>query len=159
MNDASAITAPQKQTSPPQRILVVEDDGEMRRLNADVLISHGYQVDMAENGDAAWGKLQIRSYDLVVTDNVMPKLTGVELLNLMRAARMNVPVIMATTALPREEFTRLPWLRPAATLTKPYTIDDLLGKVQDVLRLTDVREQLVAPPSGKAQPSAYGWEI
>ena len=58
----------------------------------------------------------------MVTDNEMPKVTGVDLLKKLHAARMAVPVIMATGALPVDEFTRYPWLQPAAMLIKPWFI-------------------------------------
>jgi len=46
---------------------------------------------------------------------------------------MDLPVIMATGALPPDEFTRHPWLQPAAILIKPYTIAQLLGAVKQAL--------------------------
>lgn len=117
----------------PARILVVEDDADIRSLNTEVLIRHGYHVDTAEDGAEAWGALKARSYDLVVTDNQMPLMTGIELLKVLRAARMDLPVIMATGVVPQAEFNRHPWLRPAALVLKPYTIDDLLVAVLEVL--------------------------
>ena len=78
------------------RILVVEDDRERRQVNAMVLTHAGYAVDMAEDGAAAWEALQANQYGLMITDNHMPKLTGVELLKKLRSARMELPVIMAT---------------------------------------------------------------
>jgi DNA-binding response OmpR family regulator len=125
------------QAGMPERILVVEDDGDIRRLNAEVLINAGYQVDAAADGAAAWDALCTEQYDLMITDNTMPKLTGVDLLKKLRSARMALPVIMATGTLPKEEFTRHPWLQPAATLLKPYTVEALLGTVKNVLRATD----------------------
>jgi two-component system, OmpR family, alkaline phosphatase synthesis response regulator PhoP len=131
-------TAPSRGlANPPQRILVVDDDVCLRQLSLTVLIGSGYDVDAAEDGAAGWAALNVDTYDLLITDNHMPKLTGIDLLKKMRSARMALPVIMATGALPQEEFTRTPWLLPAATLLKPYTIAELLGTVKDVLRATD----------------------
>ena len=119
---------------PPYRILVVEDEASIRQLTASVLTRSGYQVEATEDGAAAWNSLQLSNYDLLVTDNHMPKVTGLELLKKVRAARMALPVIMATGSLPDEEFARHPWLQPAATLQKPFTVEELLGTVQAVLR-------------------------
>jgi len=127
-------TALQFQTNPPEHILVVEDDIFLRRLNTQVLERSGYEVDAAADGAAAWKELNTDSYDLLITDNSMPKVSGVELLKKMRAARMVLPVIMATGALPTKEFTRYPWLQPAATLLKPYTGEEILSVVKKVLR-------------------------
>ena len=122
------------QTNPPDRILVAEDDIFFRRFNTKVLVGSGYEVDAAADGAAAWRALNADSFDLLITDNSMPKLTGVELLRKLRGARMALPVIMATGALPKEEFARDPWLRPAATLLKPYTGEQMLNTVKKVLR-------------------------
>ena len=113
-------------TNPPDHILVVEDDRSIRQLNAEVLMRSGYDVDVAEDGAAAWEELSTEGYDLMITDNTMPRLSGVELLKKLHAARMDLPVIMATGKLPTEEFNRSPWLQPAALLLKPYTVEDLL---------------------------------
>jgi FixJ family two-component response regulator len=64
----------------------------------------------------------------------MPKVSGVELLKKLCAVRMDLPVIMATGTLPKEEFARYPWLQPAGTLLKPYTGEDMLRTVKRVLR-------------------------
>src|SRR5687767_9307408 len=90
----SATTSRQTQTSPPRRILVAEDDHSLRRINAKVLSHFGYLVDAAEDGEAAWHALNSGRYDLLVTDNDMPKVSGVELIKKVRAARMALPVIM-----------------------------------------------------------------
>ena len=125
------------QTNPPDHILVVEDDIFFRRLNTEVLLRSGYEVDAATDGAAAWRALNADSYDLLITDNSMPKVSGVELLKKLRGARMALPVIMATGTLPEEEFTRYPWLQPAGTLLKPYTGEEILRMVKKVLREAD----------------------
>lgn len=127
----------QSQTNPPDHILVAEDDVLFRRLNTQVLLRSGYEVDAAADGAAAWQALNTDRYDLLVTDNSMPKMSGVELLKKLRAARMALPVILATRALPEAEFTRYPWLQPAATLLKPYTGEEILRTVKKVLREAD----------------------
>ena len=77
---ASASAALQCRTNPPQRILVVEDDAQIRRLNTEVLMESGFQVDAAEDGVAAWQALNTSRYDLMITDNNMPIVTGLELI-------------------------------------------------------------------------------
>jgi DNA-binding response OmpR family regulator len=125
------------EASPPRNILVVDDDPDIRRNNAVVLHRAGYDVDTAEDGAAAWEALGDNGYDLMITDNNMPHLTGMELLKKVYAARMILPFIMATGKLPEEEFVQYPWLQPAATLLKPYTVEELLGAVKTVLREAD----------------------
>jgi DNA-binding response OmpR family regulator len=116
---------------------VVEDDPDIRQLNTEVLIDSGYQVDAAEDGAVAWQALDMNSYDLLITDNNLSKVSGVELLMKLRSARMTIPVIMATGTLPQKEFARYPWLQPDATLLKPYTVEEFLGTVKKVLQEAD----------------------
>jgi CheY-like chemotaxis protein len=118
---------------PLARILVVEDDLFVLRVNTETLVRAGYEVDAAEDGAQAWDAIEANDYDLVVTDNSMPKLTGVELLKKLRSERMLLPVIMATGTIPAEEFAASPWLRPEVTLLKPHTSQDLLKAVQGLL--------------------------
>jgi DNA-binding response OmpR family regulator len=133
----------------------VDDDASIRDLNTEVLIHSGYAVDSAEDGAIAWATLQRHSYDLLITDQNMPKVSGVELVRKLRGARMALPVILATGAMPTEELDRHPGLRIEATLLKPFTIAMLLETVQEVLRATDNdREQNALQPIGRSQPVA-----
>ena len=137
----------------PQRILVVDDDSGIRNLNAAALSSSGYEVDSAEDGAAAWDALNSRSYDLIITDNNMPKVTGVDLLKKLRSARMDMPVIMATGTWPAEEFARFPWLQPTAGLLKPYSFRELLRTVKKVLVGVESAAQPLEPLAiGQFQP-------
>lgn len=145
-----------------QRILVVEDDGAVRRLNMEVLICSGYQVDAAVDGAAGWDAISANRYDLMITDNCMPKLTGLELLRKLRSDRVVLPVILATGALPAHEFAESPWLIPDATLLKPYTISELLATVQAVLSASESdRDSLpVTPgPNGSNPHATSGAEV
>ena len=136
---------------PPQHILVAEDDVAIRLLNTVMLSRSGYEVDGAEDGAAAWEALNADTYDLLITDNSMPKVTGIELLKKLRAARMEMPVIMATGLVPTEEFTRHPWLEPDAMLVKPYTFAEMLQTVKRVLCEAGVIAGLL-PPRGPNSP-------
>jgi len=136
-----------------QRILVVEDDAAIRRVNTEILTCSGYQVDAAEDGAAAWDALQLKKYDLIVTDNDMPRVTGVELIQKVQAAGLALPVIMATGALP--DFSRDGSLQPAVTLLKPYTLHELLAAVKKVLRAATNSLEGIAPASNwQIQPLA-----
>ncbi|GDY23286.1 hypothetical protein LBMAG56_46330 [Verrucomicrobiota bacterium] len=145
MNPPASVEPARSAAHPPYRILIVDDDAAIRELTASVLTRCGYQVEAAEDGAAAWNSLQQSSYDLLVTDNHMPKVTGVELLRMVRAARLPLPVIMASGTLPHEDFTHDPLLLTAATLQKPFTAQELLGTVQAIL---------CAAAANRAQPGA-----
>jgi DNA-binding response OmpR family regulator len=127
----------QEQANLHQRILVVDDDKDTRQLSVDVLIGSGYDVEGVRDGAAGWEALQNDSYDLVITDNQMPRMTGLEMIEKLRAARMTLPVIMATRYLPTHEFIRRPWLKPDAALERPFSTDDLLATVKKILHPGD----------------------
>ena len=140
------------QTNPPQRILFADDDKEVRRFNVDVLMDSGYEVHAVEDGATAWDALQLNSYDLLITDNNMPKVTGIDLCRKLHAAHMAVPVILTSGLLPVDELRQNPWLPVKATLLKPYTLAKLLGKVGGILHTANgVRAQL-PPPTCPGQP-------
>jgi len=140
-------------TLPVQRILVVDDDRMICQLNSDVLSAHGYIVDVAEDGADAWDALQFNTYDLMITDNSMPNLSGVELLKKIYAIRLPLAVIMATGTVPTWEFANHPWLRPAAIMLKPYTIDELMQMVKGILNSSSNTIDLFAPPlNRRTQP-------
>jgi DNA-binding response OmpR family regulator len=118
----------------PRRVLVVEDDMLILRLYSDVLRTSGYEVDTAEDGDEGWKALHAtrcasRGYDLMITDNNMPKLTGLELIIKLRSEGMDLPVIMATGLAP----ANTECLRISAVLTKPFTVVEFLKTVERVL--------------------------
>jgi PleD family two-component response regulator len=117
--DDPIIGPPKHQPNFCKRILVVEDEHDLRQLTAEVLIDAGYHVDVAENGATAWSALQFSKYDLLITDQFMPKLSGVELLRKIYTANMTLPIIMATGFLPTWEFALHPCLQPVKMLLKP----------------------------------------
>jgi len=121
----------------PRRILVVDDDDDIRELNTRVIALSSYHVDAAADGADAWQALNTNAYDLLVTDNKMPNVSGVELLARVHAARMDIPAILATGTFPEDELNQRPWLQPFATLLKPYSLDQLLVTVREALGVTD----------------------
>jgi len=78
--------------------------------------------------------LELNGYDLLLTDNLMPGMSGMELLLRLHASRMSLPTIMASGTIPTEELKRYPWLQIEARLLKPYSISKLLETVGEVLR-------------------------
>ena len=120
-----------------RRILVAEDDVVIRQLNGRALASSGYQVDAAEDGEIAWQALNTCSYDLLVTDHDMPGMSGLQLLVKLRAARMVLPVIVASGYVSKNTAAQFPSLHPVTALLKPYTISELVRTVEALLCTTD----------------------
>jgi DNA-binding response OmpR family regulator len=147
--EAHLIAPAQGHAEPPFRILIVDDDSESRQFSINLLIASGYDADGVNDGAAGWEALQTYDYDLVITDNHMPRMTGLEMIEKLNAARMTVPIIMATGNLPMDEFARRPWLKPDATLQKPFASDALLGMVRNVLGTDDGNEDRTTTPHPK----------
>lgn len=136
-----ALTPTQNPALPgARRIILVDDEKDARRFGMAVLTSAGYLVEGFENGAAGWKALQANNYDLVVTDNKMPKMTGLEMIEKLRSADMAILVILATGTSPVHEFARKPWLKPDAILHKPFSSDQLLETVRNVLGTDDGNE-------------------
>ncbi len=121
----------------PNFILVVEDDVHLRELVAQALSLAGYRVDTAGDGEAAWDYLKANSYDLLITDNRMPGLSGLELIQKLHSANMILPVIMASASVNAEGLSGNDRLQLAATLSKPFTPSELLDTVTRVLGVSD----------------------
>ncbi len=125
------------QKQPARRILVVDDDPDTRQLSVDVLVNSNFEVHAAVDGADGWGSLRSKHFDLLITDNKMPGMTGVELIEKLRYTHLPLPVIMATSQVPTAEFERKPWLLPDATLQRPFSSNDLLVTVKKVLSSYD----------------------
>jgi DNA-binding response OmpR family regulator len=144
MNDKEVISA-EGPGSPPiggqkssrNRILVVDDDSDARQRHVMLLLDSGYDVEDATNGADGWEALHDRHFDLVITDNRMPKMTGVEMIEKLRFSRMTIPVIMATGHMPTFEFARKPWLRPDLAMVIPFSDDEFLTAIRNLLPKDD----------------------
>jgi CheY-like chemotaxis protein len=145
-SEAQPIIPTQGQTNSPPRILVVDDDRASRLISLDALTASGYEVEVANDGADGWEALQTYDYDLVLTDNHMPRMTGLEMIEKLNSARMTIPIIMATRSLPVDDFARRPWLKPDATLQKPFTSDDLLNMVRNALGMGGGNERRAVVP-------------
>jgi DNA-binding response OmpR family regulator len=113
-----------------KRLLVLEDDRSIRETSVAMLQRAGFVVDSGEDGEAGWEAICKRPYDLIVTDNDMPRLSGFDLLCRMRGAGINWPVVLVSGSVNLDsrilEFF-------AAVLPKPYFLYELVVTVQRVL--------------------------
>ena len=87
------------------KILIVEDDRELRRLFAHVLIKNGYTVKETANGNEALDAMDGDYYDLIISDVMMPVMDGYELVRMLRDAGNNTPVLMITAKDAFDELT------------------------------------------------------
>lgn len=118
------------------KILVVEDDVKVARFIARVLGEEGYVTDLCGNGADAVKQAESGLYDLVILDWMLPDLDGLAVCRALRAAGSSVPIIMLTARGELRE--RVLGLETGADdyLVKPFEIDELLARIQAVLRRT-----------------------
>lgn len=116
-----------------RRILIVDDEAEIRNIMAELLRGAGYHVDCAADGGTAWAQLCAASYDLLITDHLMAGLTGLDLLRRIRTAASELPVILISGDMPWEEPELLALVTPGGALEKPFSFPALLGQVRALL--------------------------
>ena len=116
------------------QVLVVEDDSAIRRAVADALRFSGYDVIEAADGLKGLEAARSRQYDLLLLDVVLPGHDGFEILTEVRRLRPTMPVIMLTAR--GEETDRVRGLREGADdyVVKPFSVKELLARVEAVLR-------------------------
>jgi len=120
------------------RILVVDDENSLRELLSILLQREGYKVDQATDGAAAFSMVQENSYNLVISDIQMPKMTGIELLRQLREQENNVTVMMITAFSSTEEAVEAMKLGAYDYITKPFKNDEIRLVIKNALE----REQL-----------------
>jgi DNA-binding response OmpR family regulator len=118
----------------PQHILVVDDDPSICHVFKKILEQSAFNVDVAYNGLAGWNAILAHPYDLVITDQNMPKLSGLEMVKRMRSAQINLPVILISGTLPTNEICQNEELQLTSVLEKPCSFNLLLKTIKTALR-------------------------
>ena len=141
------------------RVLVIDDEPVVRALMAEVLARAGYDVVDADSAGRAVELLDDGELALVISDIVMPGLTGFELLDEVRARRPSLPVLLVTGSGTQDNLAEALAHGAAGLVTKPFTHAELRERVASVLsRATlgerEVRERVVAPALTSALASA-----
>jgi DNA-binding NtrC family response regulator len=115
------------------RILIIEDDEEMRSLLEDILSEGGFQTESVSNGSEGLRKVTQEPFDLILTDIRMPGLTGLDILPVIRRLRPEASVIVIT-AFGNEEIRRRSVEKGAAGyLEKPIHMDKLKALVHEMV--------------------------
>jgi len=117
-----------------ERILFVDDEEAIRMIAGRILGMRGYEVELAADGDEAVAAFERAGgeIDLAIVDLTMPRMTGLELVEALRASRKGLRVIISTGHI-GDEPRALDKLAAASVLPKPYTIDQLLLAVRRAL--------------------------
>jgi DNA-binding response OmpR family regulator len=122
-----------------RRALVVEDDSAIRRGVCDMLRFHGFEVTEAPDGDEGLEQARSAEVDIVLLDLILPGVLGLDILQQVRNARPTLPIIIMTAK--GEEADRIKGLKLGADdyVVKPFSIKELLARIEAVLRRSPER--------------------
>ena len=145
MTKAEAVqaTSAPRERQPQPRILVVDDERSMRELLAIVLRRDGYEVLLAENGNAAIQTLEREPIDLLISDIRMPDMSGVEVLRAAKRIDQDVLGIMITAHASTESAVEAMRLGACDYLSKPFDVDLLKMKVREKIENRQTRQENV----------------
>ena len=129
------------------RVLVVEDSATQARLLRLILEDEGFTVEVAGDGPAALTQMATASFDLVVSDVLMPGLTGFELCRTIKAdpALCEIPVVLVTTLREPQEIVQALEVGADSFIRKPYEPDALVARLRSLLAQRPPRTKDVTP--------------
>lgn len=122
------------------KILVVDDFSTMRRIIKNLLRDLGFtNTQEADDGNTAWPMLQSGDFDFLVTDWNMPGMTGIELLQKVRAddRLKNLPVLMVTAEAKRDQIVAAAQAGVNGYVVKPFTAAALKEKIEKIFERID----------------------
>jgi len=124
------------------RILVVEDEEAIRTGLIDVLVFHGYETDSAATGPEGLEKAMTGKFDLILLDIMLPGMDGYEICDRIRTEDRNQPIIMLTAKTSDEEIVQGLKLGADDYVPKPFSIQQLVLRIEAVLRRSQVGQEL-----------------
>ena len=114
-------------------VLIVDDEVSVRGFMADLLVSRGFRVSLAADGDGAMDLLAREAPQLVVTDYLMPGLTGVALAKRIHRSHPEIPILLFSGNTPEQTPERLQAAGIQAVLTKPIDVGELMRQIHGAL--------------------------
>jgi len=124
-----------------KKILIVDDEESVRSILKDILESEGFTPDVAEDGEVAIQKMQKQSYDLIITDLMMPKKDGLEVLKNAGQLYPDIVVLVLTGFGTLESAIKSIQLGAKDYITKPFNVIDLINKIYGNLRAQDLERE------------------
>lgn len=127
------------------RILLIEDEPNMRRGLLDNLEFEGYESEFADNGEDGLNKILGGNFDLILLDVMLPKMSGFDVCKKAREAGIKTPIILLTAK--GEEIDKVVGLELGADdyVTKPFSVRELLARIKAILRRTESSAEVKTP--------------
>jgi DNA-binding response OmpR family regulator len=126
-----------------KKILIAEDDPTMRKLMELQLVRQGYDVTAVEDGRQALLLLQQEKFDLVISDIIMPFVSGLELLNSMRKAKNDIAIILCSSLKSENAVSKAFEIGANGFIPKPYSSQDMLSEVELILNRVEQRKAAI----------------
>jgi len=123
-----------------EKILVVDDESTICESVKKILSRKGFTVDNSLNADDALNKMKTNKYDLLITDLMMPKTSGIELLELVKKYYPEIDVLVITGFATIESAVKATKLGALDYIQKPFTADELNQRIQ---RAVDFRKNVI----------------
>lgn len=115
-----------------KKVLVVDDEDILRMLLTDTLEYEGFIVEEAEDGKEALEKIQSNPYDVIILDYMMPRMTGIELLEHLQPLELATPVIMLTAKAQKTDEEAALAKGASYFVPKPFSPNELVELVKSV---------------------------
>ncbi len=126
------------------RILLAEDDLNLGQLLHTFLKSKGFSVSLAQNGKIAFEKFNKNTYDFCVFDVMMPEMDGFTLAKEIREIDKQIPILFLTAKSMKDDKLEGFSLGADDYLTKPFAMEELLARINAILRRTDISTEEVS---------------
>lgn len=123
------------------KILIAEDDRELLGLFSHVLIKNGYAVTGVANGQEALDALENSYFDIVISDIMMPKVNGYELVSSLREAGSTIPVLMITAKDAFDDMRRGFLSGSDDYMVKPINVNEMVLRVGALLRRAELASE------------------
>ncbi len=120
------------------KILIAEDDRELRHLFSRVLLKDGYTVKGVSNGIEALSAIDADYYDLIISDIMMPEMDGYELVNALRESGSVTPVLMITAKDAFDDMRKGFMSGSDDYMVKPVNVNEMLLRVKALLRRAEM---------------------
>ena len=116
-----------------KKILIVDDEKSIRKTFRILIEKEGYSVSTAENAIQALQLIEDEDYDLIITDTIMPQMSGLELTKIIRKTNPIVPIIVITGEPTLENKQIASEFKATEYMPKPIKIDDLFTTIENML--------------------------
>jgi len=132
----------------PATILIIEDDPTIMRVVKDNCVARGHRVLTARDGEEGLDAALNRGPDLILLDLMLPQVNGYEICRSVRAEKLEMPILMLTAKGQEEDVVRGLELGADDYITKPFSVRELMARVQAFLR----RQRVGAAPGYEFGP-------